>query len=55
VAGTGAVYDSSGGPKEPILCLSNERLPPMTRSLKLSAIVSLVAYAGGTAALLWRR
>ncbi len=27
----------------------------MTRSLKLSAMVSLVAYAGGAAALLWRR
>jgi len=27
----------------------------MTRPLKLSVIVSLVAYAGGTAALLWRR
>jgi len=27
----------------------------MTRSLKLSAIVSLVAYLSGTAALLWRR
>ena len=27
----------------------------MTRSLKLSAIVSLVAYASGAAALLWRR
>jgi len=27
----------------------------MTRSLKLSAIVSLVAYVSGTAALLWRR
>jgi hypothetical protein len=35
--------------------MSNERLPRMTRSLKLSALVSLVAYASGTAALLWRR
>jgi hypothetical protein len=26
----------------------------MARSLKLSALVSLVAYAGGAAALLWR-
>ncbi len=27
----------------------------MTRSLKLSALVSLVAYAGSAAALLWHR
>jgi hypothetical protein len=27
----------------------------MTRSLKLSALVSLVAYAGGAVAFLWRR
>jgi len=27
----------------------------MTRSLKLSAVISLVAYVGGAAALLWRR
>jgi hypothetical protein len=49
------VYGSRGGVKEPILCESNQRLPPMTRSLKLSAFVSLVAYLSGTAALLWRR
>jgi hypothetical protein len=34
--------------------VSNEEFR-MTRSLKLSAIVSLVAYLGGAAALLWRR
>jgi len=27
----------------------------MKRSLKLSALVSIVAYAGGAVALLWRR
>lgn len=27
----------------------------MTRSLKLSALVSLIAYASGAAAYLWRR
>jgi len=27
----------------------------MTRSLKLSAVVSLVAYVGGAVVLLWRR
>jgi hypothetical protein len=27
----------------------------MTRSLKLSALVSLIAYASGAAAFLWRR
>jgi hypothetical protein len=27
----------------------------MARSLKLSTLVSLVAYAGGTVAVLWRR
>jgi hypothetical protein len=27
----------------------------VTRTLKLSALVSLVAYVGGAAALLWRR
>jgi hypothetical protein len=27
----------------------------MTRSLKLSALISLLAYAGGAAAYLWRR
>jgi len=34
-----------------------ERKVEMTRSrsLKLSALVSLLAYAGGAAALLWRR
>jgi hypothetical protein len=41
--------------QEPIFRVSNERLPRMTRSLKLSAIVTLVAYVSGTAALLWRR
>jgi hypothetical protein len=41
--------------QEPIFMVLNERLLPMTRSLKLSAIVSLVAYVSGTAALLWRR
>jgi hypothetical protein len=34
--------------------MSNEEFR-MTRSLKLSAMVSLVAYLGGAAALLWRR
>jgi hypothetical protein len=27
----------------------------MPRSLKLTALISLLAYAGGTVALLWRR
>jgi hypothetical protein len=31
------------------------KVPPMTRSLKLSAIVTLVAYVSGATALLWRR
>jgi hypothetical protein len=34
--------------------MSNEEFR-MTRSLKLSAMVSLFAYLGGAAALLWRR
>jgi hypothetical protein len=40
--------------QEPIQRVSNEECR-MTRTLKLSAVVSLVAYVGGAAALLWRR
>ncbi len=36
------------------MVMSNERFR-MSRSLKLTAVVSLVAYVGGAAALLWRR
>jgi hypothetical protein len=58
--GTPAVYGgpsrkgSRNGPQEPITLVSNEECR-MTRSLKLSALVSLVAYVGGAAALLWKR
>ena len=40
--------------QEPIRYVSNGEFR-MTRSLKLSAVVSLAAYVGGAAALLWRR
>ena len=39
--------------QEPILSASKKR-SGMTRSLKLSALVSLIAYASGAAAYLWR-
>jgi hypothetical protein len=41
----------TGGPSKPILSL---RLMMRTR-LKLAAAFSLIAYAGGAAALLWHR
>jgi hypothetical protein len=34
---------------------AERKVPPMTRSLKLSAVVTLVAYVSGATALLWRR
>jgi hypothetical protein len=48
------VYDPGGAGQEPIPSVSN-RTFPMTRSLKLTAVVSLIAYLSGAAALLWRR
>jgi hypothetical protein len=48
------VYDQGGAGQEPIPSASNGRFA-VTRSLKLTAVVSLIAYLSGAAALLWRR